>query len=1677
VALALNGPGAAYNGLSQLAELNARNAKPHHVDSDLPRPHLTPQTSYYNARLNPIRGAPPVQRTAYNNAYDGVPLVEEPGIRVLRQLLYAKQSASAFSGDQATMTVPMTPVSSTISVEQAQACASWSVPSPDSPGFSQPRPATSAEQSAEMSAPHFLQRHCQKQQQQIHQQPQRPATSREVGTTTNGFWTQQRPQTAAQQPGPGKKTQRRHSGWRDIQVKSLARVDSILREAVGLGEGKRKKGGAPSSRWTTYVHSEPRNAGARHNSGLGIIVGHGADPATQNPRPDTAHALLPSQRVARSKSAAPEPAYADQMYSFAAVPRIRRNKSDAGVQMRPSTSNARLGAAIDIPIAYGQRQQQPLTPDGTPTRRRQNRRKSDNRKLSIHIQDGDNANTSSIMMDTSLPARLHTTAPEPAPAPDLAHSSSSSSNGGGARVMSMYMPRDQRLAAVDGPRRQMSMYGAPGRPIQLSRDELRRSRLFAEYELLIASKNADAEAGEEGQYDEAAGIEGVAESSATHSETAPVALNNISEEAEEDEEESTEHSGSRPEAITKANNRKQAEAVDRRVRGVHSVSMYTSADLFSKKQTEKRWSRIINQNQHLFAPQVVAAQLGAGADEHGEEPLLFDIQEVSSSGDENEEESSRRPLVTQSLMLDLPSSADLFADVTQALAERLPPQPPSAGSTASASSVSTFAHRNDQFLLPDMPPPLPPRGKDAGEEQQPSALEQNKDRKGDCRSSLSSLSDESFLSNGSSVAKAEVVGYSSTSSRSSIYIDADGILSSAIFAAGKLPYQQEQLSIGGGTQLLTPQPYAGEAATPTIAARDSSPAKGSEDDGGRRSVESAESNADMNKDSTTKADPNSDYDSATHEHKETAAAAAAAAATDDSGEGSGTRHSEYLRQQLDAVEGRTPATQLGSELSKGDRQNQELLEAYMERFDFHDQPVDFALRQLFQQLHLPSESQQIDRVIASFAHRYDACNAGLFRSADVVYAYAYAILLLHTDAHNPRVRQKISKPQFVARAKLLDEHAASRESEMFDEILDILYENVTMVKFEYAPTDAPSAVGMLLSESTGAVGSAGSRALQSGTSQLFSSPLLTESTKDYHQSPGISGWLRRMFASSNGTHVPAKPALTPLDIPSKEQYSYTAGAKRRLSSIASLSSLPITPTAEAAAASTPHLPEALAVLRPYSSHGTFPRSAAQSRMRANSADHPLVAVQQQPSPSSPATATSPAGLPRISTSPKDVPRIDTSNLHNSAADTLRSVSAVRPFKSSPLAGGDNTSPAADSATGASSSALLQAGSPTSLRTNAIMAHMESSFSPTDIVAPAQPAMVETIRLSSLRGHVKRRVSLRKGRPLSGVIYQQATPPPGHGQKQHQQTEQLKQSFESSVIIGSTIRNAIKGAASSSSAASLEPSENVLLNGNALLRIDMAGRVSRKMERLDNGRRGFVRRWKDVWMVLSGSRLYLFRPNDAAYSELISPTSPDAAQRQAVSIQSIIPLRNGVAVVDAAYKKYPHVFRVLAGDGSEVLVKAPSDDAVAEWMARINCAAAFKTMEVDRRTLASILPDAADASDSTIDPDAAPASGPAPAGSEQRARLLESKAAALDTRLNGIDDDLERNLRLFKQLVSMVPLTRQGRSKTVHYANAVRARLKELYLAEQRLTCYKDVIDLDLAIEYELAGQLSFEPNE
>lgn len=91
------------------------------------------------------------------------------------------------------------------------------------------------------------------------------------------------------------------------------------------------------------------------------------------------------------------------------------------------------------------------------------------------------------------------------------------------------------------------------------------------------------------------------------------------------------------------------------------------------------------------------------------------------------------------------------------------------------------------------------------------------------------------------------------------------------------------------------------------------------------------------------------------------------------------------------------------------------------------------------QVQLPKEAQQIDRAMEEFATRYHECNPTLVDKSgkfnyyfflflfltlnnlkDAVYAVAFSILLLHTDAHNKNVKKKMDKDTFIRRTKIIE---------------------------------------------------------------------------------------------------------------------------------------------------------------------------------------------------------------------------------------------------------------------------------------------------------------------------------------------------------------------------------------------------------------------------------------------------------------------------------------------------------------------------------------------------------------------------------------------------------------------------------------------------------------------------------
>ncbi|CAG8448772.1 7439_t:CDS:10 [Ambispora gerdemannii] len=154
---------------------------------------------------------------------------------------------------------------------------------------------------------------------------------------------------------------------------------------------------------------------------------------------------------------------------------------------------------------------------------------------------------------------------------------------------------------------------------------------------------------------------------------------------------------------------------------------------------------------------------------------------------------------------------------------------------------------------------------------------------------------------------------------------------------------------------------------------------------------------------------------------------------------------ETPKQYLERMQDTLSKTELTLLLAKNkDAFHEAVFQAYLDSFDFHEDPIDIALRKFLMECCLPKETQQIDRVIEAFAKRYHACNPSLFPSSDTAYVLAFSLLMLHTDAFNKSVKRKMTKEEFVKN---------SRIDGLPSEILEILYDNITFTQFIYAEDD------------------------------------------------------------------------------------------------------------------------------------------------------------------------------------------------------------------------------------------------------------------------------------------------------------------------------------------------------------------------------------------------------------------------------------------------------------------------------------------------------------------------------------------------------------------------------------------------------------------------------------------------
>ncbi|KAI5859781.1 hypothetical protein GGS23DRAFT_260867 [Durotheca rogersii] len=103
---------------------------------------------------------------------------------------------------------------------------------------------------------------------------------------------------------------------------------------------------------------------------------------------------------------------------------------------------------------------------------------------------------------------------------------------------------------------------------------------------------------------------------------------------------------------------------------------------------------------------------------------------------------------------------------------------------------------------------------------------------------------------------------------------------------------------------------------------------------------------------------------------------------------------------------------------------QRTLRAYMDLYDFENQSVLSALRQVCTRLVFRAETQQVDRILVAFSKRWCDCNPNHgFKDIDVIHTLCYSIMLLNTDLHVADIDQKMTRSQFVKNTMTTIKHA------------------------------------------------------------------------------------------------------------------------------------------------------------------------------------------------------------------------------------------------------------------------------------------------------------------------------------------------------------------------------------------------------------------------------------------------------------------------------------------------------------------------------------------------------------------------------------------------------------------------------------------------------------------------------
>ena len=97
----------------------------------------------------------------------------------------------------------------------------------------------------------------------------------------------------------------------------------------------------------------------------------------------------------------------------------------------------------------------------------------------------------------------------------------------------------------------------------------------------------------------------------------------------------------------------------------------------------------------------------------------------------------------------------------------------------------------------------------------------------------------------------------------------------------------------------------------------------------------------------------------------------------------------------------------------GDENNHQVRYHYVRLMDFCRMDLISALRHFLQNFHLPTESQQITRLLEEFASRYSECNKSALAGEKAINSLVQFIVFVHGMTHDPKINEKITEQGFV----------------------------------------------------------------------------------------------------------------------------------------------------------------------------------------------------------------------------------------------------------------------------------------------------------------------------------------------------------------------------------------------------------------------------------------------------------------------------------------------------------------------------------------------------------------------------------------------------------------------------------------------------------------------------------------